>query len=176
MGQTEIVIKDACILFDLIDLDLMEAFYTLPVSVLTTPQVINEIEEESQLEIVNRFVDTNELIVDGDGDLDEIENILSTNKGLSFADSSVLELAIRKNGCVLSSDGQLRIVTTKNDLAVRGLLWVIRELVNNFILTRPEAIAKLKQYPEINSRAPKAEIKELIATLEFEITNPPQNQ
>jgi predicted nucleic acid-binding protein len=161
----EIVVKDACIMFDLIDLDLIAPFFQLNLLVLTTPQVINEITEQEQLKIVLKYVDSKSLIIDPWGQVDDINLILYENSGLSFADSSVLELAIRKNAVLLSSDGSLRKISMKRNLTVRGVLWIIEELCEREMISKTETLHKLNLYPQINPRTPKNEIEKLISKL-----------
>lgn len=160
--RKEIVIQDACIIFDLIDLGLMAPFFNLEINVMTTPQVIVEVVDDDQSSVTKGYIDNGKLKVDGNGGLTEIQDILSKNSGLSFADSSVLELAIRVNGGVLSSDLKLRNATTRSGLTVRGVLWVVEELHTNRLLSTSEALEKLNLYERINDRAPRTEIKILI--------------
>ena len=161
----DIVIQDACILFDLIDLGLIDAFFELNLTVLTTPQVMVEIEEEEQLRKVEEFTSAKKLIIDKEGLLDHVDKIFGENSGLSYTDCSVLELALRKQGIVLSSDWKLRTATVRSNLTVRGVLWIIDELHVQKRLTAREAIEKLNLYKQINSRAPQAEIKVMIERL-----------
>ena len=159
---TEIVIKDACILFDLLDLDLMADFYRMNLSVFTTPEVIGEITDEKQLSDITIYIDSGKLVIDESGDYDAILGISSENLGLSFADSSVLEFASKKACTILSTDGGLRKEAAKRNLTVRGVLWIIEELHTKKIITSEKALQKLKMYPEINKRTPRKEIEELI--------------
>lgn len=159
------MIQDACILFDLIDLGLIDAFFELDLSVLTTPQVMGEIEEEDQMKKVLEFTSVKKLIIDEDGVLEHVDKIFDENSGLSYPDCSVLELALRKQGIVLSSDWKFRTVTVRNDLTVRGVLWIIEELHERKIITRDQALQKLSLYPKVNERAPKNETKKLISKL-----------
>jgi len=161
----EIVVKDACVLFDLIDLNLISTFFQLDLIVLTTPQVIAEITDPSQMEIVLGYLKRNRLTIDTWGQLDAIDALLIENNGLSFADSSVLELALRKNAVVLSSDGSLRKVSANKGLVVRGVLWIIEELVIKKLVTKEEAMSILDVYPTINLWAPLSEIKKLLERL-----------
>lgn len=154
-----IVIQDACILFDLMDLGLIVPFFNLELTVMTTPQVIVEIVDDDQSSVTKEYIDSGKLRVDGNGELTEIQEILSKNSGLSFADGSVLELAIRVDGAVLSSDLKLRNATTRSGLTVRGVLWVVEELHTSKLLSTNEALDKLSLYEKINDRAPRAEIK-----------------
>jgi len=161
----EIVVQDACVLFDLIDLGLIGLFFDLELTVVTTNQVIKEVEDGEQLSVVTEFISSGKLLLDNDGTFEEISRILDENSGLSFADSSVLEVAIRKKGAVLSSDLKLRNATVRSRLTVRGILWIIGELQACEHLTKAEAIEKLKMYQNINDRAPRAEIKIMIERL-----------
>lgn len=73
--KKEIVIKDACILFDLVDLNLLEDFFQLDVSAFTTPQVIGEITNETQWEEVSKFINNGKLQIDADGEFEVIAEI-----------------------------------------------------------------------------------------------------
>lgn len=161
--KKDIVIKDACILFDLVDLILLEDFFQLEVDAFTTPQVIGEITNEEQWKVISKFVTESKIQIDNDGTFEIIASINDEYPGLSFADSSVLELAIRKNAVIYSSDGGLRKVSNKKNLIVRGIIWIIEELHNREILNKQVAIEKLNLYETINQRAPLKEIKNLIS-------------
>lgn len=164
--RKEIVIKDSCILFDLIDLELMPDFFKLELEILTTPQVIDEITDEEQMTIVTKYINDGKLIVDANGSLESIQLIYDECLGLSYPDSSVLELAIRIGAVVLSSDKSLRNEVIRRNLTVRGVLWIIDELVNDSIISIEQALIKLNLYSQINKRAPKDDIKKQIIRLQ----------
>ena len=161
LDKMEIVIKDACILFDLVDLNLLDEFFNLELKTYTTVQVISEITNEKQWEAIDVFIQSRKLIADNNGGLQEIMHLNSRYPGLSLTDSSVLELAIRKQAIVYSSDGGLRKASTKEGITTRGILWIIEELFSLKILSKEEAIHKLNNYESINERAPTKEIKTL---------------
>lgn len=163
--KREIVIKDACILFDLVDLNLLEDFFQLEVDAFTTSQVIGEITNEQQWDAVSRFINNGKLRIDDDGTFEVITKINEEYPGLSLPDSSVLELAIRKNAIVYSSDGSLRKASLKEGITVRGIIWIIAELHRLELMTKESAIAKLNLYETINQRAPLMEIKKLMDNL-----------
>lgn len=163
--EKDIVIQDACIFFDLIDLGLIESFFELGLKVITCPQVIAEITNPDQMDLTNIFIERGSLLVDKNGDLSEIQKIFDANSGLSLTDSTVLELAIRRKGTVLSSDLSLRKATKKSGLNVRGVLWIIDELVKGQIISEELAVKSLKLYLEINNRAPKNAIVDMINRL-----------
>ena len=163
--KKEIVIKDACILFDLVDLNLLEDFFQLEVSAFTTPHVIGEITNETQWEEVSKFITNGKLQIDTDGKFEVIAELYDEHPGLSIPDSSVLELAIRKDAIIYSSDGSLRKISAKKNLMVRGILWIVEELYNKQFLSNSAAIEKLNLYETINQRAPLKEIKYLITKI-----------
>ena len=163
--KKEIVIKDACILFDLVDLNLLEDFFQLEVVAFTTPQVIGEITNEEQWKVISKFVAEGKIQIDNDGRFEIIASINDEYPGLSLADSSVLELAIRKNAIIYSSDGGLRKISTKKNLTVRGIIWIIDEMHSRGFFNNETAIEKLNLYETINIRAPLKEIKNLISKI-----------
>jgi len=161
INEKEIVIKDACLLIDLVDLNLMTEFFELNLTVITTIQVIGEITDEHQRIEVNKFIDNGKLQIESEGKLLIISAINDKYPGLSIADSSVLELAIRKEAIVLSSDGLIRKISLKENLCVRGLVWIIEELYNSNLINIEIALKKLEKYKKLNLRAPIKEIEAL---------------
>lgn len=154
-----VVIKDACILFDLIDLDLLETFYLLDVTPVTTGFVVSEVLDETQAALLAEDIKAGKLTIYNDGDVAKIAALSVEHTGLSFADCSVLELSFRVPGLILSADKSLRNEAKRRGLVVKGLLWVINQLFENEILSKEVCLAKLEQYPLINPRTPKKDIQ-----------------
>jgi hypothetical protein len=164
-AKVKVIIKDACILFDLLDLALLESFYRLELIVITTPEVIAEITDEDQLAEIQPYIDKGLLQIDHFGVFENILAIVDTNPGLGLTDAAVLEAAIRRDAAILSSDKSLRNESARRGLIVKGLLWALEELYNQRILSLEVVVEKLLLYPEVNKRAPKVEISNLIAKL-----------
>lgn len=161
-AKVDVVIKDACILFDLLDLDLLAHFYQLKLTVMTRPEVLAEITDETQLGQIQPYIDNGNLQIDGVDVLETAMAIIETNPGLSLTDAVVLETASRREATILSSDKSLRNESTRRGIAVRGLLWVLEELFNQEIISKFKLIEKLQEYPTINKRAPRTEIESII--------------
>ena len=155
----EVVIKDACILFDLIDLGLLSSFYKLDLLIVTTPQVIDEIKSEEQHAEISPYIETGRLQIDRFGVFESIITITDTNPGLSFTDASVLEVASRRNATILSSDKSLRNESQRRGLTVRGLLWILETLYTHQIIEISTFLCSLSKYQEINKWAPKSLIE-----------------
>jgi predicted nucleic acid-binding protein len=164
-SKNEIVIKDSCILFDLVELNLIQDFFQLEIIAFTTPQVIEEVNDDEQWKIIETYIINGKLNIDGLGAYEDITEIENQYAALSFTDSSVLELAIRKNAVLLTSDGSLRKASISIQVAVRGLLWIIEELYLKSIITVELALEKLNEYSRVNTRAPIKEIQNLIKKL-----------
>lgn len=165
-AKVEVIIKDACILFDLIDLGLLASFYKLKLTVITTPEVLAEITDDNQLSEIQPYIDNGNLQIDYFGIFEAILAIVETNPGLSLTDAAVLEAATRREAAILSSDKSLRNESLRRGLTVKGLLWVLEELYNQRILDLEIVFEKLAMYPEVNKRAPKNEIINLVNKLQ----------
>ncbi len=161
-AKKDIVIQDACILFDLVEHGLLNIFFQLELTVITTPQVMVEVENEKQLSEISIYIKRKQIEIDEEGLLEIIENIAENNPGLSFADCSVMESAKRNKATILSSDGSLRKLAVREDISVHGLVWIIERLYEQKIMKTEDAILKLNAYAFANNRAPKKEIEDLI--------------
>ena len=160
--SNNILINDSCILFDLIDLNLIDDFFCLEYSFFTTGHVIAEIKDETQISTIEKYLSIGLLKVDNSGSLDSIELLYDLYNGLSYTDSSVLELAIKnEKGVLLSSDKKLRNISKSKNLEVRGFLWIIYKLAEDRIISVHKAMEVLNKYPKVNEEAPIKEIKKL---------------
>lgn len=160
--KSQVVIKDACILFDLFDLSLLKAFFQLDIIALTTSQVINEVKEVTQRNAIEPFLINGQLALNDEGTFDVIQRLFENYPALSITDCSILELANRTNGVLLSSDGSLRKIATQSNIKVRGTIWIIEELLRNEIIDGPLAVKSLTLYDGVNQRAPSLEIQKAI--------------
>lgn len=164
-NNSNILINDSCILFDLLDLGLIREFFRLEYIKFTTSHVISEIENKEQLVEITTFIENESLIVDAYGTIESILAITENHPGLSYTDGSVFELAMRKSGILLTSDKNLRNFANSSNLSVKGMLWIVEHLYENKIISVDAALEKLNFYPQINTRIPKKELNELITKL-----------
>lgn len=161
LDEKLILINDASVLFDILDLELFDAYVQLCHKLVITPQIIAEIKDAIQKIKINQYIQEGKISIDNFGSFEAIMQLFDKYKGLSFADCSVMESAIRNHGSVISSDMALRKFSKGLEIEVKGLLWIIEELVNLNILSKKEAISLLDKYVDINLRAPLEEIKKL---------------
>ncbi len=163
--ESKLLVKDSSVIFDLIDLKLLDAFFQLDYVIITTRQVVNEIKIPDQLAQINSLIAVGKLKIDEEGSFEKIYTLLKENPGLSYTDCSILECAIRRAGAVISADKSLRTVAREKNINVKGFLWIIEELIGSSIVSKDSAIELLKIYPTINKRVPLKEISTLISRL-----------
>ena len=72
-------------------------------------------------------------------------------KSLSEADKSVLHIANKIHACVLSSDKILRTCARNKEIEYHGMIWIFDKLVEDRVLSKKEAVSKLKQLVNMNS-------------------------
>lgn len=166
MIEERIVISDANVIFDLLSVQLLEAFFALPCEICTTDLVISEIERPEQQQIIQKFIKLKKLGV-ATFEFDEFSEILllqSTSKNnTSIEDCSVLYYAQKVDGRLLTGDGKLRSAAGKDNVKVSGILYLFDNFVEYGLLSASEAAENLKALMTINMRLPKAECETRIA-------------
>lgn len=151
-----VIINDANILIDLVQLDLMNEFIQLKLDLKTTDFVYEELNDE-QKKVVATFVESGHIeiiVTDEDVDLNSIVSILTSSSGLSFEDCSVLHYASKLNGILLSGDRKLRKQALAKGISVRGILFIFDQLLLNNLIMFESAIIKIQLLYDINPRLP----------------------
>ncbi len=145
-----IAVTDACIFFDLLDLELSVEFFNLKLEIHTSIEVWNEIDLEQQA-ILNPFRKDQKLtihILEADL-LSEMDQI-AFPRGLSQPDRSVFYIAKKLGAKLLSSDGLLRKFSTKQSIPTHGMLWILDKLIEEGILAESIAFQKLTHLTATN--------------------------
>lgn len=153
----QIVVNDTNLFIDLIHADLIDVFFQLPFEVHTTDFVVGEIEEPEQEEIINQLIGSGRLFVAG-STFDEVEEIMSLQEAvnrLSVPDCSVWHYSKKYNYTLLTGDNLLRKTALKDQVVVRGLLFIFDELVRLKLITPEVACLKLRLLLETGTRLPK---------------------
>jgi predicted nucleic acid-binding protein len=160
----KIVINDANILIDLAKLNLLDLFSKLPFDLYTTDFVYEELNEEqkSSVSVLHKkgylkIIETEEIL-----DFQSITELLESSSGLSFEDCSVWYYSKKLSGTLLTGDGKLRKQVSKQGIEVRGIIYVLDELLKQNLIDFPNAVKKIKQLLQLNNRLPKKEIDKRI--------------
>lgn len=142
----KIIVNDANVLIDLIELHFLQFFFQLEYEFHTTSLILDELLEE-QIEALSPYINSNCLIIDDieTTDLHEILKIRDTKSSLSEQDCSAFYQAQKFEAALITSDNTLRRFAKENDIEVHGHLWVFDNLVSKGIISGSIAILKLEE-------------------------------
>ena len=160
----KIIISDTNIFIDLIELEIFEGLFQLPLEIQTTDFVVyTELDEIKQAVILQAALQKKLTIIESSAEeTQEIEKIFNEVKKISITDSSVYYFAKKENAIVLSGDGGLRKFAEGKRLEVRGIIWVFDLFDKHKIYSRKVLVEKMEKLLEINSRLPKNECEKRI--------------
>lgn len=145
-----IVVNDANILIDLVDLGLLPHFFSLAFDFLTTALVLDELFDEQQVALEPYIENAILVIHEMDAeDLIAINGIQQSKPKLSQQDCSAFYQAQKNKGTLLTSDNTLRKFAKENDVEVHGHLWVFDRMVEAGTITKEDAMDKLKHLCEV---------------------------
>lgn len=149
-----IIVNDANILIDLVELALLPHFFDLEFEFHTTDLVLDELFEDQQ-EALTTYMDQNLLMVSriSAKELDEIAKLQLSKPKLSEKDCSAFFHARTKGGTLVTSDKNLRKYATDEKLEVHGHLWIFDKMVEAATISPQSASEKLTELcSEVNPR------------------------
>jgi hypothetical protein len=154
----KVAVKDACVLIDLANGGLLEAWFQLGIETSTTDFVLRQIKVEKQWNIVSGFVDAGLLHVHtlSSAELEEMNRSLAIPR-IGAEDRTVLFLAVKLKAILLTGDRRLRIEGISRDIDVRGALWVLDELVERKTISPRLAAVKLDLMRKLGAFLPSDE-------------------
>lgn len=158
-----IVVSDACLIFDIIDINLFDEFFKLNFQAHITSSVLAEFEGEEYLNPVMEKIKNGSLKLHHLSPSDQIhlKKLMKKHSSrLSEPDCSCLYIAPILSATILTCEKRLTATAKNLDIEVHGSLWVFDLLIESSIITRKIAYKKLKQLMLINPRMPKKECEE----------------
>lgn len=141
----KVAVKDACVLIDLANGGLLDAWFQLGIETFTTDLVIRQVKTAHQWQAVSGFVEAGLLKIHSlTGD--ELVRMSASFAELRIGveDQTVLFLAVEQEAILVTGDKRLRIEATRRKVDVRGLLWVLDELIERGVLAPKLAAIKLQ--------------------------------
>ena len=153
-----IAVKDASILIDLAEGDLLGLWFQLKIEAHTTDLVLREVKQETQWARVSPFVDAG-LLQRHTTAAEEIPALVvfSQTHGINLPDASGVLLARRLQAYLLTGERRLRRAAEGGEIVTHGLLWILDQLVERETLTRPDAAQRLERMLAAGSRLPRPE-------------------
>jgi len=146
----KLVVTDACIFIDVMELQLASEFFGLELEIHTTVDVINELFPQQQ-QLLRAYEQGGKLTIHMLTPQDQMA-IVQENfpRALSPEDCSVIYIARKLNATVLSSDKPVRTHAKNLSIEYHGMFWIFDKLVAENLLTGAVATAKLKLLMQSN--------------------------
>jgi predicted nucleic acid-binding protein len=159
-----IVVCDANILIDLLQVDLFNAFLKLKWEMHVPPDVVDEVQEENS-DLLIQAINSRDILIPvfTPEELFIIQDYKARYQPLSIQDCSCLLLAAKLSAVLLTGEKKLKtIATTSHRIQVHGVLWIFDHLVGKRLITPHMAHTDLSQLLTLNNRLPKAECERLL--------------
>lgn len=156
----KIVIQDANIIIDAINMGITRYFKEMGVEFHTTDLVNNEIRGDVQRLNFDQLIAEGLMLIDTLEGEDAMKLFSMTMEysaisNLTPEDCSVMVLAEKYDARLLTGDQKLVRFAKKRDIIVNGILWITDTLVEKGIVSKQEMIQYLEKLKETNRRAPK---------------------
>lgn len=156
----KVAVKDANILIDLVEGDLLGIWFRLGIETHVPDLVLAEITNPDQRRMVLAMVGAGNLRVGTFSPLQLSQAALYKQRyRISLADASAIVLAEFLDATLLSGDKLVREGGQSLDLKVRGLLWMFDELINRELITAADAALRLERIVEAGARLPKDQVE-----------------
>lgn len=142
----KVAVKDANVLINLIEADVLGLWFRLGIETHTTDLVVHELRRVAQGQALSLMIEAGNLRVRTfePAILNSIR-LQATKLGVSLADASVIHHASEIGATLLSGDRKVRREAAHLGLEVRGLLCVFDKLVGEGVLAPAEASIRLKR-------------------------------
>lgn len=152
----KIVVSDTNIFIDLISVNLLDGFFSLPWEIHTTDMIMKELKDSNQKVVVDAFRQRGRLEVSGfEGEemmeLVRMRKQASESSNASIQDCSVWKLAKNLNCSLLTGDNRLRKVVQKDKIEVHGILYLFDKMLEHQVINhdseaRHSFIHKITKY------------------------------
>lgn len=158
--MSSVYISDTNIWIDFRNAGLLEALFQLPFDLCCTDFVIGELEDFDHAELAAHGL----IVVTMTGDeVVQLADLTQIHNNSSLADVSCYFLARQSGQPLLTGDGKLRKQACKDGLEVHGALWLLDQLLNEYIISKGQAHAALTAMLGSNARLPKHDCEARLA-------------
>lgn len=159
-----IAIQDANILIDLVKTGLFHHCLALQYQFTTTDIIFSELYPE-QAAILQPCIDegTFTIIKISEKELVEIQFMSLQDSRLSEQDWSALYYAIGEDAILLTGDRYMRTKAKEKSLEYHGIFWLLDQLIDAAIISKPTACDFMQKIMAVNKRLPAKECKKRIA-------------
>lgn len=164
----KLVVTDTNVLIDVLDCQMVQAFFDLPLEIHTTEFILAEL-NEIQRAALTPFVATDHLKVKKFDEL-EMRAIMEfpvTRKGVQrrIADRSALYLAVCWGAVLLGGDNDLRKEAEERQVEVHGSIWLFEVLFHHGVTTAEQTKNNLERLMDVNPRIPVDLVRQTIQNI-----------
>lgn len=157
----ELLISDTCILIDLLNGRLLDRMCELPYNLGVSDALLYGIDnDEPELIIPNSEQVLNagfQVYSLNSSEIIEVFELNTKYARPSLNDIFGLVVAKKNNAILLTSDGGLRKSALKENVEVRGILWILDEMINNKVIDKRTAVKSLNKIRAEGSYLPENE-------------------
>ncbi len=163
----KVAVKDACVLIDLVNGNLLDAWFQLNIETHTTDLVLRQVKKDRQGRVVENYVRAGLLKIDSLSG-EEVTQMRSEfgHLPVGIADQSVLFLALKLDAVLITGDRRVRIEGLKQELEVHGTLWILDALVDRKLLPARLVAGKLRTLLAAGAFLPASECEKRLAAWE----------
>ncbi|MGU7773999.1 hypothetical protein ACV229_27940 [Burkholderia sp. MR1-5-21] len=152
--MTKVYVSDTNIWIDFNHAALLEELFQLPFSLCCTDFVAYELDNPELMPLIDLGLTVESLSSDEVGQLQELSH---QHNNPSLADMSCYFLAREHNLPLLTGDGQLRALAIRENVEVRGVLWLLDQMVEHVVISPARAAEALRAMLGNNARLPQRE-------------------
>lgn len=154
------IINDTNIWIDLKTADILEEIFKLPYKIVC-PDILfyDELSDNEGDLLLTLGIEIIEL---NNTEMQEVEDISNENRSISFNDTTAFILAKNRKYTLVTGDKVLRKIADKNNVAYKGTIWLIDELVNKKIISYSEGVTCCESLLNNSRRLPKTELEKRI--------------
>jgi len=155
-----ILINDTNIWIDLKHVNLVEEVFKLPFEIGVPDILFNEelMDRDGELLLKNNL----NIIEMTPEELLETGELLNSTTGVSFNDLTTLVISANRNYTLVTGDGNLRKIALSKNVNLRGSIWILDQLVENNIISKPRGVKACKDFLSGGRRLPIGELKKRI--------------
>ncbi len=156
-----VAVQDANVLIDLLEADLLGLWFRLGIETHSTDLVVHEVRHPEQTRVLSTMIHAGSLIVHSltASRLEAVGRSASALK-LSLADASAIALAEELSAVLLSGDARVRREAQHRGIEIRGLLWVLDEMITQGLVSPKDAAERLTRTMEAGAFLPGHECHE----------------
>jgi len=142
----KVAVKGANVLIDLLEADLLGLWFRLGIKTHTTDLVVHEVRQPEQARVLSTMIQAGSLTVHALPAV-RLNAVSKTARALkvSLADASAIALAEELSAILLSGDRRVRKEALHRGIEIRGLLWVLDEMILSHLLSPGDAAVRLNQ-------------------------------